>query len=134
MLSIILTVSDCNASRTFYIQHLGFREVGPTMTGPDGEIIYAAVARDGVTLLLDATEPETAAAHDRGKGIALHLSLPHETNIDALYEHLKEAHVPVMLEATDRHIGERMFAICDPDGYSITITRKVMAAGANPAA
>lgn len=134
MLSVILTVSDCAASRSFYTHNLGFREVGPTMTGPDGEVIYAAVARDGVTLLLDATEPELAAAADRGKGMALHLSLSHDTNMDTLYDRLQQANVPVMLEAMDHHVGERMFAICDPDGYCITITRKVMAAGSNPAA
>lgn len=133
MLSLVLMVKDCATSRDFYAS-LGFGEVGPTLPGPDGEVIYSAVARDGVTILLDGTEPETAAARDRGKGVALQLSLPLDADIDGLYDRLKLANVPITLEAVNHHGGERMFAITDPDGYSITIARKVIAAGTNPSA
>lgn len=134
MLSVVLMVRDCATSRDFYTTHLGFSAVGPTMSGPDSEAIFAAVARDGMMLLLDGTEPETAANHDRGKGVALQLSLPHDTDIGGLYDRLKRAGVPIMLEATNRHGGERMFAITDPDGYTITIASAVFAAGVNPTA
>jgi len=133
MLSLVLMVKDCATSRDFYTG-LGFGEVGPTLPGPDGELIYSAVARDGVTILLDGTEPETAAARDRGKGVALQLSLPYDADIDGLYDRLKLADVPITLEATGRHGGDRMFAITDPDGYCITIAKKVLAAGTNPSA
>jgi len=133
MLSLVLMVKDCATSRDFYTG-LGFGEVGPTLPGPDGELIFSAVARDGVTILLDGAEPETAASHDRGKGIALQLLLPYNADIDGLYDRLKLADVPITVEAVDRHGGERMFAITDPDGYCITIARKVFAAGNNPSA
>ena len=133
MLSLVLMVKDCATSRDFYTG-LGFGEMGPTLPGPDGELIYSAVARDGVTILLDGTEPETAAARDRGKGVALQLSLPYDADIDGLYDRLKLAGVPITLEATGRHGGDRMFAITDPDGYCITIAKKVLAAGTNPSA
>lgn len=133
MLSLVLMVKDCATSRDFYTS-LGFGDVGPSLPGPDGEVIYSAVARDGVTILLDGTEPETAAARDRGKGVALQLALPRDADINSLYDRLKLANVPITLEAVDHCGGERMFAITDPDGYSITIAQKVVAAGNNPSA
>ncbi len=134
MLSLVLMVKDCATSRDFYTGSLGFGACGPTLPGPDGEVIFSAVSRDGVTILLDGTEPETASARDRGKGVALQLSLPYDADIDGLYDRLKRADVPITLEATDHSGGERMFAITDPDGYSITIARKLFAAGMNPSA
>lgn len=134
MLSLILTVKDCAASRDFYIRHLGFSSAGPSLLGPEGEDLYTAVTRDGLTIMLDGAEPETAAAGDRVKGIALQLALPPEANIDAMYAQMQQANVPMTVEATNRHGGERMFAIVDPDGYTITIARKVVVAGTNPSA
>lgn len=134
MLSLILTVKDCVASRDFYIRFLGFSSAGPALVGPDGEDIYTAVTRDGLTIMLDGTEPETAASSERGKGIALQLALPADADIDGLYEQMKQANVPMTLEATSRQGGERMFAIVDPDGYTISIARKVLVAGSNPSA
>ena len=134
MLSLILMVKDCAVSRDFYTRYLGFSVTGHSLPGPDGEEIFSAVSRDGLTILLDGTEPETAADRDRGKGIALQLALPPDADIDGLYDRIQRAHVPIMLEATDRGARERMFAIMDPDGYTITIARQMPVAGFNPSA
>lgn len=133
MLSLVLLVNDCTVSRDFYTRNLGFSVAGPSLPGPDGEAIFSAITRDGVTILLDATEPETTAMRDHSKGVTLQLSLPAGADIDQLYERIVAANIPITLEATSRHHGERMFAIVDPDGYTITITGTPLR-GSNPSA
>ena len=84
-----LTVSDLSASRAFFVDILGYREVGAK---PDYPAVFVG---DGHTLitLWRATDPASAVPFDRHRSIGLHhLALRVASDqLDALHRRLLEA-------------------------------------------
>jgi catechol 2,3-dioxygenase-like lactoylglutathione lyase family enzyme len=83
-----LTVADLAASRAFFVETLGFRQVGEV---PDYPAVFLS---DGTTLitLWRAAEPERAVAFDRKANIGLHhfaLRVDGAEALDALHARLK---------------------------------------------
>lgn len=84
-----LTVPDLKAATGFFVEALGFKEVGGKPDYP------SAFVSDGTTLLTlwQATEPDTATAFDRKNNIGLHhlaLKVADKFHLKALHSKLAE--------------------------------------------
>lgn len=82
-----LTVADLAATRSFFIDALGFEQVGER---PDYPAVFVS---DGkvMTTLWQAVEPASAVAFDRKNVIGLHhlaLLMPDQQSLDDLHERL----------------------------------------------
>ena len=90
-----LTVPDLQATTTFFIETLGFNQVGEVPDYP------ARFVSDGHILitLWQASDPESARAFDRHNAIGLHhfaLRVPGQAELDALHDTLsREAGVAI---------------------------------------
>lgn len=84
-----LTVPDLAATRAFFVDTLGFDQVGEK---PDYPAVFVS---DGTTMitLWQAADPGTAVAFDRKNVIGLHhIALKvDQANLDALYGQLKDS-------------------------------------------
>ena len=84
-----LTVPDLSQTRSFFIDSLGFTQVGEVADYP------AVFLSDGTTMitLWQAEDPETAIPFDRKNVIGLHhfaLKVVHPDALDALYGTLRQ--------------------------------------------
>ena len=84
-----LTVANLQQVRGFFIDVLGFKQVGEK---PDYPAVFVS---DGAVMitLWQATSPESATAFDRHNNIGLHhlaLTVPDITRLKALYQRLCE--------------------------------------------
>lgn len=103
-----LTVADIDQTREFFVEVLGFEQVGEKPGYP------AVFVSDGSTMLTlwQAESPELANAFDRKGTIGLHhlaLRVPNKKSLEALHQQLlglddvRIEFAPEPLGATDRH-------------------------------
>jgi uncharacterized glyoxalase superfamily protein PhnB len=123
MINPMLNVHSVAASLTFYTQTVGlFKHEGAPLTAADGTPVFAGVMF-GATMLMFNGDP-TPSDVPRGHGVELHIQIPAEQDIDALYARLQAAHVPVVMAIRDEFWGERRFVVADPDGYHLSIAKQ----------
>lgn len=116
-----LSVKDLQASLDFYVNKLGFKH-DFTMAGPDGADGFAIVwLHDGVHLGL-GVDPENAG---KGQGVNLMLYVAKGESVDDLYARVKAHNVKIDQDIKTEFWGDRMFAVTDPDGYTITLCETV---------
>ena len=110
--SVILYVSDVEASTAFYSRILGH---GPIETYP-GFSVFAL--SDDVTLGLQAADEIEPAAEPYVGGTELSLSNVERADIDRLHERWKTLGIPMVLEPTVLEFGYT-FVATDPDGHRL---------------
>lgn len=121
----ILSVADMQRSIDFYTGVLGF-SVEFTMPAENGDLLYASVGRDGLSIMfspLHGAEAEHRA--HLGKGVTLYVTVDKEVDIDAIYFGAKAAGANLVQEPTDQFWGDRDWGLLDPDGYSVFIAKTV---------
>lgn len=99
-----LTVPDVEAARAFFIEALGYQQVGGAPEYP------AVFVSDGVVLitLWQAEDPSNAVAFDRRRNIGLHhlaLRVAGDDALDALHERLA-ARPDVRMEFAPEQLGD----------------------------
>ncbi len=99
-----LTVSDIAAARTFFVDQLGFTQVGEK---PDYPAVFVS---DGTVMitLWQVREPLTAQPFDRHRCVGLHhvaLRVPNEAALAQLYERLR-ARSDVSIEFAPEALGQ----------------------------
>lgn len=124
---LYLMTPDLEASRRFYEEGL---RLSPTRVGESScsyktgtcELKLQADFSEGVLREYNLDPP----GENRGEGSIFVLAV--EQNIDALHEHLtsasKKASESVLTAPQNVPWGERMFLVCDPNGYVFEIRRK----------
>ncbi len=114
---LTLPVRDWRASRTFYIDHLGFRpEFELPEGGPDGLGVAALQDDAGLTLFVEQTRPPIAA----GQG-----SLTIQVDeVHAFHERLSGAGIR-FLSPPARQFWGYGAVLTDPDGHVLHIWDKV---------
>ena len=112
--SVILYVSDVEASTTFYSRILGHE---PIKTYP-GFSVFAL--SDDVTLGLQAADEIEPAAEPCVGGSELSLSDVEHIDVDRLYAHWKALGIPMILEPTVLEFGYT-FVATDPDGHRLRV-------------
>ena len=112
--SVILYVSDVEASTTFYREILGH---GPIKTYP-GFSVFAL--SDDVTLGLQAADEIEPAAEPYVSGSELSLNDVEHVDVDRLYAQWKALGIPMILEPTVLEFGYT-FVATDPDGHRLRV-------------
>ena len=112
--SVILYVSDVEASTTFYRRILGHE---PIKTYP-GFSVFAL--SDDVTLGLQAADEIEPAAEPYVGGTELSLSNVERADVDRLHERWKMLGIPMVLEPTVLEFGYA-FVATDPDGHRLRV-------------
>jgi PhnB protein len=133
MKSIIpsLSVASIEDSVRFYAEVLGF-DVAFTMPGPDGTLVHASVQRGDSALMFGRRDENNP--HDQeplGRGVILYATVADTEDIDAYFQRVKEAGAQVIQEPTDQFWGHRDWAIADPDGYHLYISKAVRTVSAD---
>ncbi len=121
MILPILSVKDVEASITFYTTHLNFKQQF-AIPGEDGKPNFAFIELDRATIIALSLDP---SVEKRGAGVDLMVYVPDEMSIDDVYAQVQKAGIPLVEEIGDRYWGDRTFAINDPDGYRITVSKTV---------
>lgn len=117
-----LQVSDFIKSLVFYTEVLGF---SISYTRPEEQFAY--IRKGNAEIMLEAptecgrTWKTGELTYPYGRGINLQIEVE---KIDALYERLKRAEIPMYVDMEEKwyregteQVGNRQFVIQDPDGY-----------------
>lgn len=118
----ILAVKDIRETVRFYNDVLGF-ETTFTMPGENGDLVHAAVRRGNVNLMFGPQGSERH--HHVGDGVVLYFTLGDEDDIDAEFAHARRCGATIVQEPTDQFWGHRDWAIKDPDGYSLSVSKEI---------
>lgn len=109
---IALQVRDLEASKTFYLETVGFV---PAPQSPPGVVLFAT---EPISLAIRKPLVDLDATSKLGWGVSLWVAT---SDADALHRRLSNAGVPIVLPPGDGPFG-RFFAFSDPDGYTITVS------------
>ena len=116
-----LTVDDLERSLHFYTDVLGFI-VADRWT--EGGVLRGAMLRAGVCDLA-LSQDDWAKGRDRKKGEGLRVSCQTAQDIDTLAARIKAGGGRLTEEPTDHPWGTRSLSVDDPDGFHLTIYRKL---------
>ena len=108
---ISLQVRNFSASRTFYIETLGFT-VDPRFDTPD----FVLFDTNSIPFALTEAKVNLDQAPQPGWGVTLWIDCDH---VDELHARLEASGVTIMTPPFDGPFG-RTFVFVDPDGYHIT--------------
>jgi lactoylglutathione lyase len=113
------TVNDIQKSYAFYTGVLGFtpRERWER----DGKLAGIELVAGDVTFYLG--QDDWKKGRDRIKGLGFRIYCSTVQDVDALAAKVKAAGGTVTEEPVDRPWGSRDFALVDPDGYNITVSK-----------
>ncbi|TLS46815.1 glyoxalase [Streptomyces montanus] len=113
--TVSLTVEDVAASRTFFTEHLGYRE----QAAADG---FASLTRDDaavdIVLLrrgIDVLPPDQRDQHARGLILAFTL----DAGLEAEEKRLRSEGVDITMPLREEPWGERLFQVTDPNGVVV---------------
>jgi catechol 2,3-dioxygenase-like lactoylglutathione lyase family enzyme len=113
--TVSLTVEDVAASRTFFTEHLGYRE----QAAADG---FASLTRDDaavdIVLLrrgIDVLPPDQRDQHARGLILAFTL----DAGLEAEEKRLRSEGVGITMPLREEPWGERLFQVTDPNGVVV---------------
>ncbi|WP_343717098.1 VOC family protein [Inquilinus sp.] len=116
----VIMTAEVAATAAFYIRHFGFRPLFET----DWYVHLQSVEDERVNLaILDASHA-TIPAVGRGRVSGLLLNFEVE-DVDAEYERLKAAGLPILLDLRDEKFGQRHFITRDPNGVLIDVIKPI---------
>ncbi len=114
-ISPFFIVKDLQASIAFYRDRLGFTL---DFQGPDGDVYYAGVKRDGIGIMLKAILPDVLPCpnHTRHPWARWDAYI-YTLDPDSLYEEFRQRDVSFVKELSFIDDGLWGFEITDADGY-----------------
>ena len=113
------TVGDLQQSIDFYTGVLGF-VVQERWT--DGDKLLGVMLKAG-SCNIGISQDDWAQGRDRKKGVGCRIWCETVQDVDALAARVKAAGTALTQEPQDEPWGDRTFALDDPDGFHLTITR-----------
>jgi catechol 2,3-dioxygenase-like lactoylglutathione lyase family enzyme len=114
-------VRNLQASISYYVDRLGFRL---EFQGPDGDVYYAGVTREGASVMLKEIAPEVLPQpnHTRHPWARWDAYVS-TSNPDSLYEEFHGRGVSFVKELSFIDDGLWGFEVADADGYVIAFFR-----------
>ena len=114
-------VKDLQASIAYYIERFGFQL---EFQGPDGDVYYGQVTRDGVAIMLKAILPDVLPCpnHTRHEWARWDAYI-YTADPDALFEEFRQRGASFVKELSFIDAGLWGFEVSDADGYVIAFFR-----------
>jgi len=116
----VIMTAEVAATAAFYIRHFGFRPLFEA----NWYVHLQSVDNERVNLAILDGSHETIPAVGRGRVSGLLLNFEVE-DVDAEYERLKAAGLPMLLELRDEEFGQRHFITRDPNGVLIDVIKPI---------
>jgi uncharacterized glyoxalase superfamily protein PhnB len=120
-----LAVADVAASIRFYTDVLDF-QVAFTLPGENGKLMHGSIQRgDSIIMFSPLSDSDP---HDRGplgQGVVLYSTVADDEDIDAYFERVRKAGATIIQEPADQFWGHRDWAVTDPDGYRIYVSKVI---------
>jgi len=114
-ISPFFIVKNLQASIAFYRERLGFQL---NFEGPEGDVYYAAVGRDGISIMLKAILPDVLPRPNRTKHPwARWDAYIYTLDPDALFDEFRRRGATFVKELSFIDSGLWGFEIADADGY-----------------
>ncbi|MGE3840780.1 MAG: VOC family protein [Vicinamibacterales bacterium] len=109
----IIAVPSVDATRSFYVDTLGFQHV-MGMIGKDGHLDFCTVVLGAASIMFNRAAGAPAAVGRQPVDIYLEVA-----DVDALHDTLKKKGVAISDPLTMQWWGDRTFKVMDPNGYEI---------------
>lgn len=116
----VIMTDDVDGTAAFYAEHFGFEP----LFSADWYVHLQSRENEHVTLAILDGSHETIPAAGRGKVSGLLLNFEVE-DVDTVYDRLKGAGLPIMLDIRDEDFGQRHFITADPNGVLIDIIKPI---------
>jgi catechol 2,3-dioxygenase-like lactoylglutathione lyase family enzyme len=116
----VIMTRDVTGTAAFYSEHFGFE----ALFSADWYVHLQSKESEHVTLAILDGSHETIPEGARGVVSGLLLNFEVE-DVDAVYERLKAAGLPIELEIRDEDFGQRHFITADPNGVLIDIIKPI---------
>lgn len=116
-----ITASDLKASRDFYEKALGFEVVEEWEH--EGQVLGLQMRTGEVDLYL--SQDDFAKGKDRVKGAGLRFFLICD-DVDAAAQRVEQSGYELTQPLSEQDWGSRDFAVTDPDGFLISVSRPVV--------
>jgi uncharacterized glyoxalase superfamily protein PhnB len=116
----VIMTDNVTGTAAFYIEHFGFE----ALFAADWYVHLQSRDNEHVTLAILDGSHGTIPASGRGKVAGLLLNFEVE-DVDAIYDRLKAAGLPIRLDLRDEDFGQRHFITADPNGVLIDIIKPI---------
>ena len=116
----VIMTADVAGTAAFYIDHFGFE----ALFSADWYVHLQSKESEHVALAILDGSHETIPETGRGTVSGLLLNFEVE-DVDAVYERLKAAGLPIRLDIRDEDFGQRHFITADPNGVLIDIIKPI---------
>lgn len=116
----VIMTADVAGTAAFYTQHFGFE----ALFSADWYVHLQSNESEHVTLAILDGSHETIPETGRGTVSGLLLNFEVE-DVDAVYERLKAAGLPIRLDIRNEDFGQRHFITADPNGVLIDIIKPI---------
>jgi len=116
----VIMTAEVAATAAFYVRHFGFRPLFEV----EWYVHLQSVEDERVNLAILDGSHETIPAVGRGRISGLLLNFEVE-DVDAEYDRLKAAGLPILLELRDEDFGQRHFITQDPNGVLIDMIKPI---------
>ena len=117
-----LDVQDVERSLSFYRDQLGLQQ-DLDVRDDTGALFLASVEVDHTVIMLTRAPSTGPGTHRSGLRITLLFDEGHD--IDALLQRLQAGRTEVCSSIGNRPWGHHDFTVLDPDGYQVTIARRL---------
>lgn len=116
----VIQTNDVAATKAFYINNFRF-----TVSFDADWYCHLQSSEDpNVNIAILTGDHETIPSEGRGTISGLILNFEVE-NVDAEFQHIKKAGLPILKTLTDESFGQRHFITCDPNGVLIDVIKPI---------
>lgn len=116
----VIMTENVESTAAFYVEHFGFEP----LFSADWYVHLQSRESEHVTLAILDGSHDTIPASGRGKVAGLLLNFEVE-DVDAVYDRLKAAGLPIRLDLRDEDFGQRHFITSDPNGVLIDVIKPI---------
>jgi uncharacterized glyoxalase superfamily protein PhnB len=117
----VLMVDDVAATAAFYAEHFSFEP----MFESDWYVHLQSSEDQSVNLAILRREHETIPPEGRGQRAAGMLINFEVEDVDAVYDRLRSAGLPMLRSLRDEDFGQRHFITSDPNGVLIDVIKPI---------
>jgi uncharacterized glyoxalase superfamily protein PhnB len=121
----VIQTNDVEATKTFYVNNFRF----DVSFEADWYCHLQSSEDPKVNIAILEGDHETIPTEGRGTVSGLILNFEVE-DVDAEFQRLKEAGLPILKTLTDEAFGQRHFITCDPNGVLIDVIKPIPPVGA----